>query len=116
MGEDAMKALPLLGGLGACALAASTATGARADAIDGDWCSPDGRHLEIHGPRIITPAGNQLAGNYTRHSFAYVVPAIERDAGVTVSMQLLNEEMVRVTPKPGAPGETWLRCKARPTS
>jgi hypothetical protein len=111
-----MKALSLLAGLGACALATLTATPARADAIDGDWCSPDGRHVEIHGPRIITPAGNQLAGDYTRHSFAYVAPAGEKDAGVPVAMRLLNEEMVQITPRPGAPSETWLRCKARPTS
>jgi hypothetical protein len=110
------KAPSILAALSIGAALALAATGVRADAIDGDWCGPDGKHLEIHGPKIITPAGNQIAGNYTRHSFAYVVPANEKDAGVTVTMQLLNEEMVRITPRPGAPAETWLRCKARPIS
>ncbi|MCC6466892.1 MAG: hypothetical protein IT563_01110 [Alphaproteobacteria bacterium] len=110
------KALPLLAGVGTGVVAALAATAVRADAIDGDWCGPDGRHLEIHGPRILTPGGNQHTGDYTRHSFAYVVPASEKDAGATVSMRLLNEEMVSITPRPGAPAETWLRCKSRPIS
>lgn len=110
------KAWTFLPGFAAAALVGLAATGVRADAIDGDWCGPDGRHLEIHGPRIITPAGNQHTGDYTRHSFAYVVPASEKDAGATVSMRLLNEEMVSITPRPGAPAETWLRCKSRPIS
>ena len=97
-------------------LIGTAASPVRADAIDGDWCSPDGRHLAIQGPRIMTPGGSQIAGDYTRHSFAYVAPAKERDAGQTVAMQLLNEETVRVTPKPGAAPEIWLRCKAQPTS
>lgn len=98
------------------ALVALLAPPAFADAIDGDWCGPEGRHVAIQGPRIVTPAGNQLAGDYTRHSFAYVVPAKERDAGQTVAMRLLNEETVQVTPRPGAAAEIWLRCKAQPTS
>lgn len=114
---DALLTLPQAATfLAAALLVALAATPARADAIDGDWCGPEGRHVAIHGPRIITPAGNQVAGDYTRHSFVYVAPARERDAGQTVAMQLLNEENVRVTPRPGAAAEIWQRCKAQPTS
>ena len=31
--------------------------GARADAIDGHWCAPDGRVMTIEGPAILTPGG-----------------------------------------------------------
>jgi hypothetical protein len=91
------------------------APAARADVIDGDWCSGDGRHLAIRGSKILTPGGNQITGDYTRHSFNYVIPPNEKDAGQTVAMLLLNEETVRITPRPGAQPEVWLRCKVQPS-
>ncbi len=56
------------------ALVALAATPARADAIDGDWCKADGKRMKIRGPQIITPGGKETSGDYTRHSFVYVVP------------------------------------------
>lgn len=81
----------------------------RADAIDGQWCLASS-HLEISGPNIRTPGGNQTTGNYDRHGFSYVVPANEEGAGTQIVMVLLNEEMVRLTRGSSAP-ETWRRCK-----
>jgi len=37
-----------------------------------------------------------MQGNYTRHSFLYVVPPAEPDAGQTVAMILVNEETVNL--------------------
>ena len=54
-----------------------SASGARADAIDGNWCAADGRTFSIEGPKILTPGGTATTGDYTRHSFAYVVPSGE---------------------------------------
>src|SRR5258708_33647339 len=69
--------------------------GAWADVIDGDWCATtDARHMSIKGPEIVTPGGTRMQGNYTRHSFLYVVPPAEPDAGQTVAMILVNEESV----------------------
>lgn len=85
------------------------AAGARADAIDGEWCSPDGRRtLSIDGPRIVTPGGATTTGDYDRHGFAYVVPPGEAGAGTRVTMLLLNEETVSLTT--GAGPEIWRRC------
>lgn len=53
-------------------------SGARADAIDGNWCAEDGRTLTINGPRITTPAGSTITGDYSRHGFVYVIPANEQ--------------------------------------
>ena len=61
---------------------------ARADVIDGDWCNAAGRQMTIRGPEITTPGGKQARGDYTRHSFSYVVPAGEAGAGETVSIIL----------------------------
>ena len=44
-----------------------------ADAIDGDWCKADGKRMKIRGPEIFTPGGNQTRGDYSRHSFSYVI-------------------------------------------
>ena len=68
--------------LAGIALAACTiGSSARADVIDGNWCGPDGRVFTITGPRIVTPAGTATTGDYSRHSFAYVVPASDPGAG-----------------------------------
>ncbi len=98
-------------GFAAVAMAALALTvgPARADAIDGDWCAPDGRTMSIRGPAITTPGGNETAGNYARHSFSYVVPDGEASAGETVAMILLNENAVNV--QESGEAKIWVRCK-----
>lgn len=88
---------------------------ALADQIDGDWCY-EGLHIEIVGPRITTPAGNQITGQYTRHGFDYVVPDGEDNAGGSVSMRQLSDDMVRVENSDAsgaALGEAviWRKCQ-----
>jgi hypothetical protein len=85
---------------------------ARADVIDGDWCSADGRHISIRGPEIVTPEGTKTSGNYSRHFFSYKVPGNEAAAGSEVHLMLLNEFTVRlrIGGDPGAPAEIWKRC------
>ena len=84
---------------------------ALADAIDGDWCSTKkAKQFSINGPVIVTPAGTQTTGNYSRHAFSYVVPEGDPDAGEAIAMQLLNEEEVQVSEEGGAP-EIWRRCE-----
>lgn len=85
---------------------------ARADSIDGDWCSPEGRHLTIHGQSIKTPGGAQVSGNYTRHAFSYVVPDQEPGGGGTVYLSLVNETTVQVRDgTPVAAPRIWKRCE-----
>jgi hypothetical protein len=97
----------------ASALCALSSPG-RADAIDGQWCL-GASHFSIDGPNILTPGGNRLQGNYSRHGFFYIVPANEPGAGGEINMLLLNEETVQLTRTDvsSAP-EIWQRCK--PTS
>lgn len=91
-----------------------TVAPARADTIDGDWCSPTGaRHLYIEGPQIVTPTGAMLDGNYTRHSFEYVAPDGEIEAGKTVAMRLVDDYTVIFYPGDAVEAEIWKRC-ARP--
>ena len=98
---------------GLLALAASPAL---ADAIDGDWCSPNGaRHLTIDGPRIVTPTGVRMEGSYTRHTFDYVAPAREPEAGKRIEMRLLGETAVQFRPDGETQAQVWRRC-ARPIS
>jgi hypothetical protein len=99
----------LAGAAGPILLLMLTASPAKADAIDGQWCLSSS-HLEINGPNIRTPGGNLIVGNYDRHGFRYVVPANEADAGSEVVMVLLNEETVRLT-RGASPPEIWQRCK-----
>ena len=106
MSPPLRRSTPAFAGLLLVALSAGTA---RADAIDGDWCHADGKRLTINGPDITTPAGAKLKGDYDRHHFSYVVPAGEPGGGATVSMQLLNELNMRLTP-PAGEEQQWRRC------
>lgn len=84
---------------------------ARADVIDGTWCHADGRRLSIRGPQIKTPGGTDMRGDYTRHSFVYVVPAGEPGTGETVSMILLSEYLMHARQGGNdAPVQVWNRC------
>ena len=107
-----MKAgqLALVPSLAGIALLFSAAT-SRADVIDGNWCHADGRRLSIRGPQIVTPGGIRMQGDYTRHSFVYVVPAGEPGAGETVFMLLRSEYLMHA--RQGgerAPVQVWNRC------
>lgn len=109
-----MLARPL-GAILACSLTALavTATPAKADAIDGEWCSKDGKHISIRGSNITTPAGTQTTGQYDRHAFNYTVPASDPGAGTNVFMTLINDQTVHLIDgsQSDMPVETWLRCE-----
>jgi hypothetical protein len=96
------------------ALLAGTAP-ALADAIDGDWCSMNGGHLRIEGPRIELAPGQILEGVYNRHAFSYVAPASDPEAGAEIQFMLRSEEEMRRVRQPDAKPEhedIWRRCSA----
>ena len=80
------------------------------DAIDGHWCSDDGRHLSIKGPTIVTPGGTTMQGAYSRHFFRYTAPDGEPNGGKEVAMRLLNETTVRIQFAPADQPQIWHRC------
>ena len=84
-------------------------TPAMADAIDGDWCAKMGRHLNIDGPKIKTPGGNNITGGYERHGFSYVVPSGEVHGSETIHMQMQSEDLILMT-LPDGSIEKWSRC------
>lgn len=96
---------------GAFCAAAAAGGPARADAIDGDWCSRDGRRLSIAGPQIVTPKGNRIAGNYSRHAFDYKVPANEPRAGASINMTLVDENTVHLRAGADPKTQVWHRCQ-----
>ena len=98
--------------LAAAAIFLGATAVARADAIDGDWCSPEGKHLSIRGPAITTPGGVKMSGNYSRHAFSSVAPEKEANAGVTIFMSLMSETTVQVREgTPVAQPIVWKRCE-----
>ncbi len=119
MGRKAARGIVTLASLLALVLLQSPwARHAWADAIDGHWCYADGRLMSITGPRIVTPQGSEISGDYRRHFFTYHVPAAEPAAGTVVFMTQLNEQTIHVrrgadlaTAETAAP-ETWRRCSA----
>ena len=83
-----------------------------ADAIDGDWCSANGKRMSILGEKITTPGGNRINGNYSRHAFDYVVPAGESGSGEIVNIILRGEYLAISRQGPAdSPATEWRRCK-----
>lgn len=106
-----MRPYPFHALLAAAALAVLATTPVHADAIDGDWCKADGKRMKIRGPAITTPGGKEMRGDYTRHSFVYVVPAGEQGEGETVSIILLSEYLAHAREGAAdAPIQVWNRC------
>ena len=103
--RGARKLIATCAGLFICCLSAP----ARADAIDGDWCSENGRHISINGPSVTTPKGVKMEGVYTRHRFIFTMPSADSDAGAVIDMVLQGETQVRVSIGEAAP-QTWRRC------
>jgi hypothetical protein len=97
----------------AVAITLLTAGAARADAIDGDWCALEGaQRMSIQGPSITTPGGNRLQGNYTRHTFDYVVPSGEAGTGQMVNITLRGEYLAFSRQGAAdAPLKEWRRCQ-----
>jgi hypothetical protein len=97
-------------GAGVLAVVFSAAP-ARADQIDGDWCSTaEIAHFTIAGASIVTPAGSETSGDYRRHSFSYVVPEGDPGAGARIDMRQLNDEEILVSVD-GAEPVLWRRCE-----
>lgn len=93
---------------------AVSALPALADQIDGDWCSADGKHLSIEGPRIMIPSGAEISGQYDRHGFRYTGPAGDPEAGQSIEMQQRSDEEMWLQRSVGGekmPVETWRRCQ-----
>lgn len=95
------------------ALLCAGAGPALADRIDGDWCTANGKHLKIDGPRIQIPSGLVIEGNYDRHNFDYVGPAGDPEEGQAIHMSQQSEESMLLWRKTGdvqGPAEEWRRC------
>jgi hypothetical protein len=96
------------------ALLCLCSTRAQADAIDGNWCNAEGKQMTIQGAEIVTPGGKQTRGDYTRHSFSYVVPEGEAEAGEIVSIILRSEILAHARiGKADTPWQEWRRCTAK---
>ena len=100
----------LLGGIAVAVLAPVAAV--QADQIDGEWCAADGRIMSIEGPRMVTPGGNRIRGNYTRHTFSYTVPEDEPGPGTLTTMRQLNDLTIHVLPNGATEARVWRRCAA----
>ena len=111
MGQRFFQMLTAVAGI---ALLWLWSTRAQADVIDGDWCNAEGKQMTIRGPEIVTPGGKQTRGDYTRHSFSYVIPEGEQGAGETVSIILRNELLAHARQgQAETPWQEWRRCAAK---
>lgn len=86
---------------------------AQADQIDGHWCRGLER-LFIDGPKIVTPGGVEMTGEYDRHGFRYIAPVGDEHAGAAVVMVQFSDDLMQMTLS-AKPDETldWTRCRER---
>ena len=93
-------------------IAAGLSASAKADAIDGNWCSAEGLHILIKGKQVTTPSGIKMEGDYGRHDFSFIIPAAEPDAGSKMMMRLSGETRVYVSiAGKAAEPQLWKRCE-----
>lgn len=91
--------------------------GGRADIVDGNWCSGDGRRLSIVGEDVSTPGGTKLKAEYGRHHVLYKQPLFEMYGGRIVDIVLVSPDVIHVRYLKGpteydeVPAEEWTRCK-----
>lgn len=87
---------------------------ARADAVDGNWCSRDGRSILIDGPSVTIPSGAHVTGEYSKHVFRYVGPANGPESGHDIRMYLNGDDILRIRRLIDGieqPEEVWRRCE-----
>ncbi|WP_372530056.1 hypothetical protein [Oricola sp.] len=87
---------------------------ARADVVDGNWCSGDGRSINIDGTLVTIPSGVHVRGEYSRHVFRYVGPADGPESGHDIRMFLNGDNILRIRrfiDGVEQPEEEWRRCK-----
>lgn len=103
----------IFAGLGLLALTVES----RADIIDGQWCSLDGRRIKIDNEFVVTPGGNWTKGDYDAHHFVFKIPAIEKDGGREADMVLVSNDIAHIRyrtdsiEQKSAKPEIWRRCE-----
>lgn len=89
----------------------------RADIIDGQWCSLDGRRIKIDREYVVTPGGNWTKGDYDAHHFVFKIPAIEKNGGREADMVLVSDDVAHIRyrtdsiEEKGTAPEVWRRCE-----
>ena len=72
--------------------------------------------MSIEGAEIVTPAGTQTRGDYSRHAFSGTVPEAENGAGSIVKMILADEDTNHLREDADASStaqaaiQIWRRC------
>jgi len=84
-------------------------------AINGAWCSPDGKRITIDGTTVTTPGGNTVTGEDRGRAFRFVLPDGEFDAGTEIWLELEDSGNLRVsrlkdTTLGPPPHDEWTRC------
>ena len=101
--------------LGLFLMMAVSARPVQAHALDGTWCSGDGRRITVDGTAVITPGGGRATGAYSQFAFSFKLPDGERPAGATIWMEPKGPNAARVSTvgrdQQGPPPHgLWHRC------
>ena len=83
---------------------------ASADALDGDWCNDANGKLTIDGSIIITPKGNRVMGDYSRHRFEYKAPEPGWNGGKVIIIQQFSDTRMQLTVE-GEIAQEWKPCQ-----
>ena len=104
--------------LAVCTVSALNVEIARADSINGTWCSPGGKRIVISYENVTLDDGNEVYGDYDRHHYVFKMPPDGEWAHKTADIVLggedviyiryISESGVELLPEP----EKWTRCQA----
>ena len=84
-------------------------------AVDGKWCSDDGRTISVNGLTVVAANGLPAVGAYTEKAFYFAEPRADGRAGPEIWMEPKGPDAVRVSvvsevQKEPPPHDLWSRC------
>ncbi len=103
--------------LALCAGSTLSIDSALADSVNGEWCSSDGREIEILFEEVKLSDGTEAHGEYDRHHYVFRIPTNGEQGGATVDLVLADRDIayVRYYSEAGlelsSEPEKWTRCE-----
>ena len=82
--------------LALCLVAHSSFDLAMADTVNGEWCSLDGRRLEISYENVRLNEEYDMKGDYDRHHYVFRIPPLNQDEETTFDIVLARQDVVIV--------------------
>ena len=86
-------------------------------ALDGQWCSGDGRTISVNGAAVVAANGLTATAVYSEKALSFTEPRADGREGPQIWMEPKGPDHVRVSTvsalqKEPPPHDLWARCRS----